>query len=207
MSSIKLLLWSKIFSETNDSDKTVMLMTEGTPVPADLAEAQAALRVPQLTVGTPVYAVAAGQTITLTSNPSDGDSLTVTNGVTTEVYEFRTIVNNATDIEIGIDAATTAGNAETAFESVSTLISATASTADLVLVALVPGESGNSITTSATGDISGEGAFTGGVDCTTAIKGDHYQDDTYLYTAIVDMDVTATTGWAASAMTMLEDIV
>lgn len=206
MSSIKLLLWSKIFSETNDSDKTVMLMTEGTPDEAHLAEAQAALRVPQINNGTPVYAEIATLTLSYGASPSNDDSIVITNGVITETYRFMDTPVLPTHIQTETSVTDALANAEILISAVSALVNAEEGTADLIFTAKSPGAAGNSITIAAD-FATGDGALTGGVDCTTAIKGDHYVDADYLYTAISDMDVTSTTGWAGSAITLLEDIV
>jgi len=206
MSSIKLLLWSKIFSETNDSDKTVMLMTEGTPDAAHLTEAQAALRVPKLTLGTPVYAETATITLSYGDTPEDGNAIVITNGVITETYAFKDTPTLPTHIQTEVSVTDALANAETLITALSELVDAEEGTANLIITAKTPGTAGNSITVAA--DLAtGDGALTGGVDCTTAIEGDHYKDDDYLYTAVQDLGVGATTGWAASAITMLEDIV
>ena len=152
----------------------------------------------------PVNSVAASGTLTFTDTVSDGETVTIGD----DVYEFDTDAS-VTEGNILVDVS---GGA-TASAAVTALVAAIVASdtqgvgaADgdgdtVVLTADTAGTAANSIATTETCTNASFGAVTleGGVDSTTAVKGQMYVDATYLYVSIAASTVS-TTNWRRVAL-------
>lgn len=160
---------------------------------------------------TPVNAVASQGTLTVDTQPTVGDTMTIG----TKVYTFTTDGTAAADgeIDVGADLADAktlipaAINGTDGNNDANAVASAAAFVGDdCVITALVKGVDGDLIATTETFtavtnvfDAATLGTTTAGVDGTVADGGDCYIDDTYLYYALADNSISDT-NWRRIAL-------
>lgn len=145
--------------------------------------------------GTPVNAVSSQGTLTMDTQPTVGDTMTIG----TKVYTFTTDGTASADgeIDVGADLAdaktlvVSAINGTDGNNDAHTQVTATAfSGDDMVLTAITKGTAGDLIATTETFtaetnvfDDATLGTTTAGVDGTLGLKGERYIDSSYFYLA------------------------
>lgn len=146
--------------------------------------------------GSPINAKAAGGTITVTAQPTDGETVTIGS----RTYTFKaSLTGAANEIAIGADTNATADNLKRAINdegiegtnygagtAIHADVTASVSTNIVTVTAKVKGAAGNSIslaTNSANITLSGA-SLAGGVDGTSGTAGELRRDSSYLYICI-----------------------
>jgi hypothetical protein len=148
--------------------------------------------------GTPVYAVTATLTLDYDGfEPTNEDSIEITNGVITETFQFLDTPVLPTDIQVEVSVTDTLANAEAVISAQSALVNAEEATTNLVITAVTPGAAGNNIAVTST-DSTGGANLSDGVDATVAKQNDQLVDADYLYTALADVTVSSVSGWGKS---------
>jgi len=154
----------------------------------------------------PVNAVASQGTLTMDTQPTAGDTMTV--GATTYTFTTDGTADEEGEIDVGADLAdaktlvVAAINGTDGNNTANATVSAAAfSGDDCVLSAKTKGTAGDAIVTTETFtaetnvfDATTLGTTTAGVDSTTAVKGQMYVDASYLYCSIAASTVS-TTNW------------
>jgi hypothetical protein len=159
--------------------------------------------------GTPVSGVAATGTLTVDTNPTAGDTMTI--GATT--YTFRATAAVAGEITIGANLAATkplivsAINGDSLNAANASVSAATFSSNNCTLTARVVGAAANSVATTETytagTNVFAAATLSGGVDGTVASRGDRLFDTSFTYLATANLEVTSTSGWYKQALTAL----
>lgn len=147
--------------------------------------------------GTPIHAARATIELTIGTQPTAGNVLTI--GAT--AWTFVAGTPGALEIQIGANLAATQTNVRTKINA-TTFCTIGAFSANLATVTLVEyGLAGNSVSASitATGfNTFSAAAFSGGADATEGSAGDQLYDGISLYTAVADVNRLSTSGWAAA---------
>lgn len=165
--------------------------------------------------GTPVLDVASQGTLTLDTQPTAGDTMTIGN----RTYTFMAdgTADAAGEIDVGADLAdcktliTAAIDGDEAWETAHTQVTDAAwATNDLVLTAITAGVVGDLIATTETFtaetnvfDAATLGTTTAGVDGTVAAKGDILWDATHIYIATAANTTADSSNWMV-AQTLTE---
>ena len=158
------------------------------------------------TTSAPVNAVASQGTLTMDTQPTVGDTMTIGS----KTYTFTTDGTAASDGEIDVgadlaDAKTLVPAAINGTDGINTANASVTAAAfsgdDMVVTAITKGTAGDSIATTETFtagtnvfDAATLGTTTAGVDSTTAVKGQMYVDASYLYCSIA-VSTVSTTNW------------
>ena len=161
--------------------------------------------------GTPVSGVAATGTLTVDTQPTAGDTMTI--GATTYTFRAAGTAAVAGEINLGANLAATkplivsAINGDSLNSANASVSAATFSSNNCTLTARVVGAAANSVATTETftagTNVFAAATLTGGVDGTPASKGDQLFDTSYVYIATANLNVTSTSGWYKRALTAL----
>ena len=155
----------------------------------------------------PVNGVASQGTLTMDTQPTVGDTMTI--GATTYTFTTDGTADEAGEIDVGADLAdaktlvvAAINGTGAAFNTANASVTAAAfSGDDCVLTAITKGAAGDLIATTETFDTGTNvfdaatlGTTTAGVDSTTGVKGQMFVDASYLYCSIAASTVS-TTNW------------
>lgn len=159
-----------------------------------------------VTQWTPINAAAASGTLTIATNPTANDTMTIG----TKVYTFKAAAAAIGDIAIGLDAAATQANIKAAINGTDGLNTAhpVVTCSDFAvnigtLTAIVKGAAGNIVTTEtfqAIGNVFGAASLTGGMNGTVGFKGQVMVDADYIYVC-TDTNTILDSNWKKSALT------
>jgi len=168
----------------------------------------AKLAAAMVSFGTAVNAVAASGTLTIATNPTAADTMTIG----TKVYTFVETPAEDGDIAIGLDAAATQANIKAAINGIGEGQVCTAhpdvtcgdfAANAATITARVKGTAGNGIATTevltAEGNIFGAATLEGGVDGTVAAKGTILVDVDKIYVA-TDANTIADANWKYASL-------
>lgn len=169
-----------------------------------LVDSKAAVTV--LTPWTPVNAAAASGTLTIATNPTANDTMTIG----TKVYTFKAAAAVIGDIAIGLDAAATQANIKAAINGTDGLNTAhpVITCSDFAvnvgtLSAISKGAAGNIVTTEtfqAIGNVFGAASLTGGMNGTVGYKGQVMVDADYIYVCTATNTILDS-NWKSAALT------
>lgn len=154
--------------------------------------------------GAPVAPVAATGALTLATQPTADDTITISQGEVEEVYTFVAAAVDDFDVEVGADAAAAQANLVTAITDHSAIVTAGAFSANVsTITAKVKGVIGNTIATvtALTDETDGFAAATlgTGVDGTAGLEGQIRYAADKIYVS-VDVSTTAVSNWKSAAL-------
>ncbi len=154
--------------------------------------------------GAPVVPVAATGTLTIATQPTAADTITISQGDVTEVYTFVEVAEDDFDVALGLDVNATQIALAAVINDHSALVTAGAFAAnDSVITTKVKGVIGNTIATTSelTAETDGFAAATlgTGVDGTAGLDGQIRYDADKIYVS-VGVSTTAVSNWKSAAL-------
>ena len=154
--------------------------------------------------GAPVVPVAATGTLTIATQPTAADTITISQGDVTEVYTFVEVAEDDFDVALGLDVNATQVALAAVINDHSALVTAGAFAAnDSVITAKVKGVIGNTIATTSelTAETDGFAAATlgTGVDGTAGLDGQIRYAADKIYVS-VGVSTTAVSNWKSAAL-------
>lgn len=154
--------------------------------------------------GAPVAPVAATGTLTIATQPTAADTITISKGNVTEVYTFVEVADDDFDVALGLDVDATQVALAAAINDHSALVTAGAFAADAsTITAKVKGVIGNTIATTSelTAETDGFAAATlgAGVDGTAGLDGQIRYAADKIYVS-VGVSTTAVSNWKSAAL-------
>jgi len=154
--------------------------------------------------GAPVVPVAATGTLTIATQPTAADTITISQGDVTEVYTFVEVAEDDFDVALGLDVNATQIALAAVINDHSALVTAGAFAAnDSVITAKVKGVIGNTIATTSefTAETDGFAATTlgTGVDGTAGLDGQIRYAADKIYVS-VGVSTTAVSNWKGAAL-------
>ncbi len=154
--------------------------------------------------GAPVVPVAATGTLTIATQPTAADTITISKGDVTEVYTFVEVAEDDFDVALGLDVNATQIALAAVINDHSALVTAGAFAAnDSVITAKVKGVIGNTIATTSelTAETDGFAAITlgTGVDGTAGLDGQIRYAADKIYVS-VGVSTTAVSNWKSAAL-------
>lgn len=154
--------------------------------------------------GAPTAPVASTVDLGLATQPTAGDTFSISQGFVVEEYTFVEIASGAFDIALGIDVAATQANVVTAINTNSELVNAGAFVANVSeLTALVAGAAGDTIAVESvfTDGTDGFSAtnLSGGVDGTVGFDGQLRYASDALYVSVGE-STTAVSNWKSTVL-------
>ena len=154
--------------------------------------------------GAPVAPVAATGTLTIATQPTAADTITISQGDVTEVYTFVEVAEDDFDVALGLDVNATQIALAAVINDHSALVTAGAFAAnDSVITAKVKGVIGNTIATTSelTAETDGFAAATlgTGVDGTAGLDGQIRYAADKIYVS-VGVSTTAVSNWKSAAL-------
>lgn len=154
--------------------------------------------------GAPVVPVAATGTLTIATQPTAADTITISQGDVTEVYTFVEVAEDDFDVALGLDVNATQIALAAVINDHSALVTAGAFAAnDSVITAKVKGVIGNTIATTSelTAETDGFAAATlgTGVDGTAGLDGQIRYAADKIYVS-VGVSTTAVSNWKSAAL-------
>lgn len=154
--------------------------------------------------GAPVAPVAATGTLTIATQPTAADTITISQGDVTEVYTFVEVAEDDFDVALGLDVNATQTALAAVINDHSALVTAGAfADNDSVITAKVKGVIGNTIATTSelTAETDGFSAenLSGGVDGTAGLDGQIRYAADKIYVS-VGVSTTAVSNWKSAAL-------
>lgn len=154
--------------------------------------------------GAPVAPVAATGTLTIATQPTAADTITISKGNVTEVYTFVEVADDDFDVALGLDVNATQVALAAVINDHSALVTAGAFAADAsTITAKVKGVIGNTIATTSelTAETDGFAAATlgTGVDGTVGLDGQIRYAADKIYVS-VGVSTTAVSNWKSAAL-------
>lgn len=154
--------------------------------------------------GAPVAPVAATGILTIATQPTAADTITIAQGAVTEVYTFVEVAEGDFDVALGLDVDATQIALAAVINDHSALVSAGAFAADAsTITAKVKGVIGNTIATTSelTAETDGFAAATlgTGVDGTAGLDGQIRYAADKIYVS-VGVSTTAVSNWKSAAL-------
>lgn len=160
----------------------------------------------QTEAGTPVNGVAATGVLTMDTQPTANDTVTIGPTTYTWVASGATAgqINRGADLAAAKVNLVAAINGSDSINTAHTLVTAAAFSSDnMTITAIRAGAAANSIATTETftagTNVWAAALMSGGVDATKGSAGDRMYDSSYMYLAIADVAVTSTSGWRRTA--------
>lgn len=154
--------------------------------------------------GAPTAPVASTVDLELATQPTAGDTFSISQGLVVEEFTFVETAEDAFDVALGLDVEATQANIVTAINKDSTLVEAGAFASDVSeLTALVAGTVGDTIAvesgfTDETDDFSAEN-LSGGVDGTVGFDGQLRYASDALYVSVGE-STTAVSNWKSTVL-------